>query len=66
MEGTMKCDNISRAVLMALVVAAALPTQAIPVQGRRLPTFEVDRAMHLELSRHRAVCGNSDCADLYV
>jgi len=39
----MKCDNISRAVVIALVVAATLPTQATPVQGRRLPTFEVER-----------------------
>jgi len=50
----MKCGNTSRAVLIALVVAAGVEgkrsssapvaVQAIPAQGRRLPTFEVDRA----------------------
>src|SRR5213592_874063 len=50
----MKRKNISRAVLIALVVAAgvvekrlssrALAVQAAPPQGRSLPAFEVDRA----------------------
>src|SRR6266487_375723 len=50
----MKRENISRAILIALVVAAGvegrwfssaeLAAQAIPAQVRRLPTFEVDRA----------------------
>ena len=42
----MKRENIGRAVLIALVIAAGLVVAApsTPAQGRRLPTFEVDRA----------------------
>src|SRR5438034_1182070 len=50
----MKRENISRAILIALVVAAgvegkwfssaALTAHATQTQGRSLPTFEVDRA----------------------
>src|SRR5438034_9580306 len=50
----MKRENISRAILIALLVAAgvelkwfssaALTAHATQTQGRSLPTFEVDRA----------------------
>src|SRR5438046_10668233 len=44
-EEDMKRKNIGRAVLIALVIAAGLVVAApsTPGQGRRLPTFEVDR-----------------------
>ena len=42
----MKCDNISRAVLIALVVTAVVEGKrfSTPAQSRSLPTFEVDKS----------------------